>query len=85
MSNLEKINSILHSDLLCTTTVLEEKTVKMKIPIISTGCKSLLYKYDKELRKEYKGGLFPFLQKSKRFVVYVIILYLPKPKGHYLC
>ena len=66
MSNLEKINSILHSDFLCTTTELEEKTVKMKIPIISTGCKSLLYKYDKELRKEYKGGLFPFFAKEQK-------------------
>ena len=47
MSNLEKINNTLHEDFLCNkTTILEEGSVNMKIPIDSTGCKFLLYKYD---------------------------------------
>ena len=46
MSNLEKINNTLHEDFLCNkTTILEEGSVNMKIPIDSTGCKFLLYKY----------------------------------------
>lgn len=66
MSNLEKINNTLHEDSLCNkTTILEEGSVNMKIPIDSTGCKFLLYKYDKQLKKEYKGGLFPFFAKKK--------------------
>ena len=55
MSNLEKINNTLHEDFLCNkTTILEEGSVNMKIPIDSTGCKFLLYKYD-----TYSGA-YPF-------------------------
>lgn len=66
MTKLEQIKNVLHDDFLCKErTVLEEKTVEMKISIDSNGCNFLLYKYDKELKKEYRGGLFPFFAKNR--------------------
>ncbi|AMM51871.1 hypothetical protein TH61_12745 [Rufibacter sp. DG15C] len=38
----------------------------MNIPIDKRGgCKIINYKFDKELSKDYKGGLFPFFAKTK--------------------
>lgn len=65
MSKLSLINSILHSDFLCDRiTELQEKDAGMSVSINATGCQYLLYKYDKELKREYKGGLFPFFAKE---------------------
>lgn len=66
MSKLDHISSVLHNDFLSNErSALEEKSVKMKININSSGCRFILYKYDKKLKKEYKGGLFPFFAKIK--------------------
>lgn len=36
----------------------------MNIDIDCNGCVSKIYKYDKELKREFKGGLFPFFAKK---------------------
>ena len=66
MSKLDLINSILHGDFSCTDNVLEEPSAGMKISITSIGCRFLLYKFDKTMKKEYKGGLFPFFAKNAK-------------------
>lgn len=66
MSNLDHISSVLHNDFLSNErSALEEKSAKMKININSSGCRFILYKYDKDLKRDYKGGLFPFFAKIK--------------------
>ena len=37
----------------------------MKIEIDKKGCKSIMFSFDKQLGKKYKGGLFPFFAKTK--------------------
>lgn len=64
MSILSEIADILHEDFKCKVNYFEEKDAKMKIDIDSNGCQCLIYKYDKNLSKEYKGGLFPFFAKN---------------------
>lgn len=64
MSILSEIAEILHDDFKSRVNCFEEKDAKMKIDIDSNGCQCLIYKYDKKLGKEYKGGLFPFFAKN---------------------
>lgn len=64
MSILSEIATILHDDFKCSANHFEEKDAHMKIDIDSNGCQCLIYKYDKKLGKEYKGGLFPFFAKN---------------------
>ena len=65
MAFIEDITEILHQDFSCKANCFEEKSVKMCVQVDRTGCKSTVYKYDKELKREYKGGLFPFFEKRK--------------------
>lgn len=65
MSKLDDINNVLHEDFKTKSTYLEEASASMKIEIDKRGCKSLFYKLDKQLPREYKGGLFPFFAKNE--------------------
>lgn len=65
MAFVEDIEEILHQDFSCKETCFEEKSADMLINVDRDGCRSTMYKYDKELGKEYKGGLFPFFAKNK--------------------
>jgi hypothetical protein len=61
-----QINDILESDFCHNdTTVLEEESASMKVELNKRGSKILIYKFDKQLNKDFKGGLFPFLAKNK--------------------
>lgn len=82
MPVLNDIDTILHSDFKCERIQFEEEDVGMKIDVNHNGCQCLFYKYDKKLSREYKGGLFPFLQKMKASVKLVIILYLQSVMAH---
>ena len=65
MKILNDIDYVLDDNFKCNDKYLEEKDEKMFIPINGDGCKFILYKFDKNLGKQYKGGLFPFLKKNK--------------------
>lgn len=65
MSKLKLIDNILHSDFIATNSKLEEPEVSMSIDVDKRGCNAVLYKFDKKLGKDYKGGLFPFFAKNK--------------------
>lgn len=64
MSILSDIANVLHDDFKCRANYFEEKDADMKIDIDANGCQYLIYKYDKKLGKEFKGGLFPFFAKN---------------------
>jgi hypothetical protein len=65
MPILNDIATILHEDFKCDRLLFEEKDAGMKIDVDSSGCQCIVYKYDKKLGKEYKGGLFPFFAKNE--------------------
>lgn len=62
---LTEIATILHDDFKCERICFEEKEAGMKIDVDCDGCQCLVYKYDKKLDKQYKGGLFPFFAKNE--------------------
>lgn len=62
---LTEIATILHNDFRCERMSFEEKEVGMKIDVDCDGCQCLVYKYDKQLDRQYKGGLFPFFAKNE--------------------
>lgn len=62
---VDDISEILHQDFFCKEGCFKEKSAKMQIDVSSAGCRSAIYKYDKELNRAYKGGLFPFFAKNK--------------------
>lgn len=65
MKILNDIEYILHNNFKCKKNYFEEEDAKMLLPIKPEGCQFILYKFDKNLGKEYKGGLFPFFAKNK--------------------
>ena len=65
MSKLKLINNILHSDFVAPNLKLEEPAASMSIDVDKRGCNAVLYKFDKLLGRDYKGGLFPFFAKNK--------------------
>lgn len=65
MKILNDIGYILHDNFKCKKNYFEEEDAKMQLPIKTEGCQFILYKFDKQLGKEYKGGLFPFFAKNK--------------------
>ena len=62
---LNELASILHDDFKCERVYFEEKEAGMKIDVDCDGCQCLVYKYDKKLDRQYKGGLFPFFAKNE--------------------
>lgn len=65
MDKLANIDSVLEKEFKCNSSCLEEKTVSMKIDVDTQRCRSIIYQFDKQLPKAYKGGLFPFLAKNE--------------------
>ena len=65
MGRLKLIDNILHSDFKANTSTLEEPAASMSIEVDKRGCNAILYKFDKELSRDYRGGLFPFFEKKK--------------------
>jgi len=65
VNKLNDINNVLHEHFKTNKTYLEEEDASMRIEVDKRGCKSLFYKFDKQLPREYKGGLFPFFAKKK--------------------
>ena len=65
MSIVNEIAAILHDDFKCKGKKFEEAEAGMKIDLDTEGCQCIIYKYDKKLGKQYKGGLFPFFAKKE--------------------
>lgn len=61
---LKDIDNVLNTDFKTNKTYLEEESASMKIEVDRRGCQVLFYKLDKQLGREYKGGLFPFFAKN---------------------
>lgn len=94
MKILDDIDYVLENDFKCNDSYFEESNERMHIPIKKDGCQLILYKFDKELGREYKGGLFPFFKKNKSVckisdyilfaaksgILYVLIIELKKGK-----
>ena len=68
MSWLEDIDYVLNPDFFDTTNELVEESAGMRIQIIKSGCKSLLFKLDKQLGREFRGGIFPFFNSGNQNV-----------------
>jgi len=64
MSKLSFIDYVLNSDFKINDNYLEEPLVPMKIDLIKDGCRSIVFQLDKQLGREYKGGIFPFFDSS---------------------
>ena len=65
MIKITELDYILESHFKDTSTSFSEPQADMEIKIDKTGLKPLMYSFDKNLSKEYKGGLFPFFAKKK--------------------
>ena len=61
MSKLSFIDYVLNPYFKINDNYLEEPSVPMKIDLIKEGCQSIVFQFDKQLEREYKGGIFPFL------------------------
>lgn len=97
MDIISDIDYVLHNDFKCRENHLEEKgeDFQMSIRVNMDGCKAVLYKFDKQLDKSYKGGLFPFFAKKenvckvsdymlfaeKKGTLYVIIIEMKRGKS----
>ncbi len=66
MSNLAIINDIISDDFKFSGSLLEEKQENMKIDLDKSGCTSFIFKFDKQLGKEYKGGIYPFFNSKMK-------------------
>lgn len=80
MKILNDIEYILHNNFKCKKNYFEEEDAKMLLPIKPEGCQFILYKFDKNLGKEYKAkeGYSLFLLRIKMYVKLVIIFFLQK-------
>ena len=65
MSKLALIDYILNPDFKVNDNFLEEPSVSMKVDLIQDRCQSIVFEFDKQLGREYKGGLFPFFNSTK--------------------
>lgn len=65
MSFLNDVSYILNQDFIWNNSYLEEQSANMKIVLRNDGCQVLTFKLDKQLTKEFKGGVFPFFSKNK--------------------
>lgn len=63
MSKLTNIEDLLDVSFKDDNKFFEEKSADMKMNVDYSKCKSIQYKFDKNLPKTYKGGLFPFFKK----------------------
>ncbi|WP_139959984.1 hypothetical protein [Flavicella sediminum] len=65
MSNIDLFTNVLNSDFVSKENTLEEPKENMKIPLDNSGCNSIVFKFDTQLGKEFKGGIFPFLNRGE--------------------
>jgi len=63
MSFVNDVTNLLNIDFLWNNSYLEEPGV-MKINIDKCGCNSVIFNFDRNLDKKYKGGIFPFYQNN---------------------
>lgn len=68
MSKLEYFRNVLSEDFITGETFLAEPKVNMRVDLIKTGCKSFIFNFDKQLGREYKGGMFPFFNSGEKGV-----------------
>jgi len=60
MHKIELIDYVLNPIFKVNDNFLEEPDSSMKIGLYKGNCQSIVFKFDKKLGKEYKGGIFPF-------------------------
>ncbi|MDO9512893.1 MAG: hypothetical protein Q7J34_14150 [Bacteroidales bacterium] len=65
MSQIEYFQNVLNSDFISSNSFLEEPDVEMRVNVDKTGCTSLIFKFDRQLGKTYKGGMFPFFNRGE--------------------
>ncbi len=64
-NTLSDIAYVLHDDFVSPGTDFIEKDAKMKISVDKDGCQCVVYKFDKKMSRDYRGGLFPFFAKNE--------------------
>lgn len=65
MSKLALIDYVLNPDFKVNDNFLEEPSASMKVDLIQDRCQSIVFEFDKQLGREYKGGIFPFFNSTK--------------------
>lgn len=77
MSNINYFKNIFNEDFIYNESALSEPKENMSIELIKNGCVSFVFQFDKQLDKEYKGGLYPFFNRgeSKVFKVCDYIIF----------
>lgn len=66
MSNLPLINDLLNNSFKYDENHLYEEQTNMLINLDKKGCISFIFQFDKQLGKDYKGGIFPFFNTQKQ-------------------
>lgn len=64
MSFLTDLQYILSPEFIWSNSYLEERSVSMRVDLANDGCQVLIFQLDKPLDKSYKGGLYPFFNRS---------------------
>ena len=65
MNKLAFIDYVLNPNFKVNDNFLEEPSASMKVDLIQDRCQSIVFKFDKQLEREYKGGIFPFFNSTK--------------------
>ena len=65
MSKIEYFKTILNCDFIAPDSFLEEPGVVMKINIDRAGCSSVIFKFDRQLDRAFRGGMFPFFNRGE--------------------
>ncbi len=79
MIRISEFDDILESYFKEAATAFVEPSQNMRIEIVSRGCTSVVYSFDKNLGAQFKGGLFPFFAKKKSvcsvcdYIVFAIV------------
>lgn len=71
MNSLPLIDNVLNPNFKISDNYLIEDQAKMKIELIQTGCRNIVFQLDQKLGREYKGGMFPFFNSSNQKVTTV--------------
>jgi len=65
MSKIQLINDVLSPHFKSEEPNLAEESTSMSIELVKDRCTSIVFKLDKQLSSEYKGGIFPFFDRTK--------------------
>jgi hypothetical protein len=68
MSKLDFFRTILSEEFITNKSYLAEPKENMRVDLIKAGCNSFIFNFDKQLGKEYKGGVFPFFNCGEKGV-----------------